>query len=266
MAHNDLRERLYFNQTFVGNFGELVGCYSRDELASPFRSTVPLLSLVRDGQAMLHEIVTQCSIAEQPSLHFEFQVPPPKGRGKASHTDLMLCAQSGCMAVEAKWTEPPYQTVREWLGDSSRPGELGRDNRHEVLSGWLSLLQPMAVRTLVAQDVMSVIYQTVHRAASACHLGTPPQLAYLQFVSDTGVDAATHEKRLVDLRSLRVALGNGKSFPFRLIEIKMQPTSAFDELSRLPKGRETGSKVKEALTSRPLFVFTDFRLHDVADG
>src|SRR5262249_12519814 len=149
----NLLERTYFNQTQVHNLKDLVDRYGSDEFASPFRSTAPPLSLIRDGQPMLEEILARCGFAERSTLHFEFQVAPPKGQGKASHTDLMVCTQTGCMAVEAKWTEPPYETVDEWLKGSSQPGDEGRDNRREVLSGWLSLLQRMTTRSLVAKDM-----------------------------------------------------------------------------------------------------------------
>jgi len=170
----------------------------------------------------------------------------------------MVCTESGCMAVEAKWTEPAYETVGDWLTRSSK-GAKGKRNRQDVLSGWLSLLEP--TRTLTIDDVKGITYQTVHRAASACRIGTPPQFSYLQFVSDGVV--SMHQKRLADLHTLRAVLGNPKSFPFRLIEVDIEPTAEFGQLAQLPKDRDTASKVKEALVARSLFHFRGMQIHDV---
>lgn len=99
---------------------------------------------------------------ENGSLHFEFTVDPARGRGKASHTDLM--AQNSCAAValEAKWTEPEYALVAEWLGSTAT------QNKRLVLQGWTEMVQPFANRQLSAEDFAGVAYQMVHRAASGC--------------------------------------------------------------------------------------------------
>jgi hypothetical protein len=62
-------------------------------------------------------------------MSFEYQVPPNRGRGKASHSDLMIGWDRAAAAIEAKWTEPEYELVSEWLG--AKPTR----NRKEVLSG-----------------------------------------------------------------------------------------------------------------------------------
>lgn len=257
------RPPMYYDRTRLRDLTDLVDCYSNAEFESPFRSTVPLLSLIRDGRAVLQELLTQCGLAANAALHFEFQVPPPKGKGKPSHTDLMICAASGCMAIEAKWTERPYQTVGDWLKTSSVPGSEGEGNRRKVLSGWSSLLQRMATRPITLDDLVNLTYQTVHRAASACYVGTAPQLSYFQFVAPSRGDASMRDKRLTDLRLLDSALGNGNCFPLRLIEIDIQPTPQFDELANLPKGPQTASKVKGALISVKLFAFDRMRIYEV---
>ena len=168
------------------------------------------------------------------------------------------------MAVEAKWTEPPYQTVGQWLKASSVPEGKGEDNRREVLSGCIELLQRWATRAISRDELKGLTYQTVHRAASACSLGTLPQLSYLQFMAPSHRDGVTRDKRLADLKILRSVLGSKcENFPFLLVEVDIQFSPEFDKLASLPKGPETASKVGNALISERLFVFKDLRVHQV---
>jgi hypothetical protein len=62
-------------------------------------------------------------------LHFEFTVEPLRGRGTPSYTDLMVQSESLCLAIEAKWTEPIYNSVSSWLHGkvkSASPDEMVR--------------------------------------------------------------------------------------------------------------------------------------------
>jgi hypothetical protein len=255
--------RLYFDQKQVSDLSELVDCYSASEFESPFRSTVPLLAFVRDESSGLREMLDRCTLSDPVSFHFEFQVLPAKGRGKASHTDLMVCAPDGCMAVEAKWTEPAYEKVGDWLKASSVEGDKGEANRNDVLSGWIDLLQRRAVRTIAVDDLKGLTYQTVHRAASACSLGSPPQLAYLQFSAASRIAGTSREVRLADLQALRAVLGSGCVFPLRLIEVDIEPTAEFEKLTNLPKSAVTAMNVKAALVSRKLFAFKGLAMREV---
>lgn len=249
--------RLHIDRQQFDDWASLVAQYPSGEFESPYRSTIPLLSLIRDGQAVLQEVLVACGFAPGPDLHFEYTVHPPIGEGKPSHTDLMVCEGSSCMAVEAKWTEPPYPTVGNWLG----PKDGRTTNRKNVLAGWLSLIQPFASTELTEESVEPITYQTIHRAASACATSERPQLAYLQFVSERHGDAVTREKRLADLNRLRSALGRHDGFQIRLIEIDIEPTLAFEQLARLPKGsKQTGEAVRLALNSSSLFAFKPPRL------
>ncbi len=255
--------QMYFGQKQLRDLADLVGSYAAGEFESPFRSTVPLLALVRDETALLHEILDRCGLTGPATFHFEFQVSSPRGRGKASHTDLMVCAADRCMAIEAKWTEPAYESVSDWLKASSVAGNIGERNRNEVLSGWIDLLKRRATRAISVDDLRGLTYQTVHRAASACSLGTAPQLAYLQFTMARRADGASRDKRLADLKALRHVLGSGCAFPLRLIEVDLEPTPEFEKLANLPKAPATAFEVKEALVSKRLFAFKGFEMHEV---
>jgi len=250
--------RTFFDRNSVHDLRALIGHYAKSEFESPYRSTVPLLSLLRDGRSIFQEMVVSCGFPAEPDLHFEFKVSPRLGRGKASHTDLMVSAGNDCMAIEAKWTEPPYPTVSEWM----RPNGQESENRDKVIAGWLKLVQRFAAKPLRAEHVEAVAYQTIHRAASACFLGERPRLSYLQFVSDSHGDSTMRDKRIADLDRFRSALGRPDGFPFRLIEIDIESTREFERLAPLQKGAaQTAMAVKQALISSALFSFKSMRTH-----
>jgi hypothetical protein len=129
--------KVHFDKVAVSDFTALLNSYSVREFASPYRSTIPLLSLIKDGQLVLRDILAACLMTPPMDYHFEFTVEPPKGRGKASHTDLMVQSGSRCLAIEAKWTEPIYPTVAAWVDGTvggnrnSRSGETKNDKGGE---------------------------------------------------------------------------------------------------------------------------------------
>jgi hypothetical protein len=89
-----------------------------------------------------------------------------------------------CLAVEAKWTEPPYETVQDWLKKDKSKSD--PSNREEVLSGWLGLLTP----DVIASSFFNCEYQMIHRAASAraaaANTAKRPSLAYFKFHTTIG--------------------------------------------------------------------------------
>ena len=229
-----------------------------DEFQSPTRSTVLLFSLLKHGNELwnniVNELITPCSHLKG---HLEFTVKPPCGRGKASHTDLMLTSRNQSVAFEAKWTEPKYETVNNWLGS---------ENRREVMTGWLSLIQPHVAKTLSAEDVGDAVYQMVHRAASACFASRIPTLAYIQF-SPLPNGSSQEPTVIRDLAQLHTLLGVPDTLRFYLVEVLVAPTKAFEAIRALPKSSPATTKsVITALRNGPLFRFVDFRVHHVRGG
>jgi hypothetical protein len=93
---------------------------------------------------------------------FEYAVDVMRGRGKPSYTDLMILAPYAAIAIEGKYTEPPYEEVGQWLRDPPK------ENRQEVLDGWLDLLRMATGVQLTVDSVLHLPYQLMHRAAYAC--------------------------------------------------------------------------------------------------
>jgi hypothetical protein len=230
---------------------DLISGFGDDALASPFRSTVPLLALVKDDWATFAKLLSLCNVGGSVSVAFERTVPSPQGEGRPSHTDAMVLSDKRALAIEAKWTEPRYETVAARL---SRKDSDSRDSK-EFVGGWLELLQPHATKALYLDDFSTCVYQVVHRAASACALGRAPSLAYLHFVPATK-GAATSEQYLNDLSQVHALLGSPADFPFYFIELSMQPTKAFQAIEHLKKGdAKTGRMVRSALLASALFTF-----------
>ncbi len=253
--------QLHFDREPVSDFRSLLSKYNAKEFASPCRSTVPLLSLIKDGWPVFQELLAACHLPPDSNLHFEFRVLPPKGRGNPSHTDVMVFSADNALALEVKWSEPRYGTVRDWIRQGRSP-----ENRRKVMTGWLELLQPQAARPLRLEDFSDAVYQMVHRAASACAQGKRPQLAYLQFTPLPDGQKADSEQNYTDLTDLHRLLGHPSGFPFHLIEVQVMPTDAFRSIERLPKGSsKTAEAVTAALLGASLFKFEGWRLRTI-DG
>jgi hypothetical protein len=250
-------ENVYFDKTRIETLESLLDSYRATEFASPSRSTVPLLSLIKDGWPQFVEILSSCGLPEGSHLHFEYKLRPPLGKGKASHTDLMVVSEDGAaLAIEAKWTEPRYQTVSEWLPLEVNTETNLEDNRTQVLQGWLDLLQPQASDLLKIDNFSGVVYQLVHRAASVCERSDRPKLAYLRFTPNPDGILAGHEDYRADLACLHALLGRPSRFAFYAVEVPIRPTPAFQSLRRESgTSCDLGQRVRGFLLEERLFEF-----------
>jgi hypothetical protein len=219
---NSTAWELYFDKTPVADFGALLDRYEAKEFASVTRSTLPLLSFVKHGWPMFQPVLREFGF-NGGGLHFEFRVDPARGRGKASHTDLMVENASAAVAIEAKWTEPEYASVVEWLGTAATP------NKRLVLQAWAEMMQPFANRQLSAGDFSEVAYQMVHRAASACAVArrvgiSKARLVYLVFTPTPSKEDHLPRYR-AKLAQMHTLLGSPPSFAFNLVCVEMQPVA-----------------------------------------
>jgi hypothetical protein len=173
----EIQPPLFFNLTEVGSIEELLLEFPPRAFASPFRSTVPLVSLVKDDWPILGLIAD--SVGMRPSgIHFEFQVAPPGVDGNPSQTDAMLLSDQCAIAVEAKWTEPRYETVvdrvrsrvaRLAARDKTKGEEQHRASQIASTHGCSSL-----VRRLVCgwEQVMLI------RWCTRCFIARPPHVPW----------------------------------------------------------------------------------------
>jgi len=120
------------------------------------------------------------------------------------------------------------------------------------------------LRKLDLDDFSGIVYQTVHRAASACYESEKPNLAYLHFVPDPSGKGATATQYESDLKLLRELMGKPNEFGIYLIEVNIKQTPAFEKIKDLPKGTaETATAVRNALENGPIFDFSDLHLQDI---
>jgi len=164
---------------------ELITRYPNDEFLSPKRSTVNMLSFMQSKA--FDEFVNDIEVDKSKAkFHCEYRVPVQMGRGPASHTDVMVITENRIFAVEAKNTEPPYATVKQWLISQ---------NRTDVLNGWLNLINAKANTTISIVDVQDITYQMIHRLASACiDITKNPEMIYLYFGNNQGMKDYYNEK------------------------------------------------------------------------
>lgn len=253
--------KYHYDRTPIGTIVDALSYYTSGEFESPTRSTVPLLSWLNQEQPMVSSLSLELGMPTDPNLCLEYQVKPPKGRGTASHTDLMVISGESSLAVEAKWTEPRYERVSTWLKNKGTNGQI-------VLTGWLGLLQKHTQFTLNLADFSDAIYQMVHRAASACAVGSDPRMAYLVFKSSSAPRTVNSEQTQSDLLYLFKLFGCPSAFPFFLVEIPLSPTAAFEAIENLLKANKaTAQRVTTALAgSAPLFKFGGYRVTKIGDN
>jgi hypothetical protein len=246
----------FFDTKEIPDFQSLVACFSGKPLQSPYRSTVPLLSLVEHSHPNWNAFLAACGAPQNCALHFEFRVASPKPNGNPSQTDLLLMSNSAVWAVEAKWTEPRYEKVSERLSKTEPDGADPRG----TLNGWLQHLQPFATCPLKIESFSGIVYQVLHRAASVCAVATSrrlrPELVYLHFCPSPLQSTATTAQYESDLADLHVLLGSPAGFTFRVVELPLEPTAAFESMKSADKhSGATSARVAGALCHGPLFTF-----------
>jgi hypothetical protein len=239
---------MFWGKAALPDFDALIERIPKATLDSPRRSIVPLVDFWRMPDLRLVELGRAIGIdlGSATDIVFEHAVSTRGGRGKASYTDVLITTPSAAVAVEAKFTEPPYPSVRTWLQHPPDP------NRAAVLDGWLGLIRPMATRTLTRDTVMDLPYQLVHRTASACASNRGRQaVVYLVFAESPEPHYARHLLNFDD------ALGAQSFLSFHLLGCSLTPSAAFVTLAQQwDRGeRRLGNSVRAALKAGPLFSF-----------
>src|SRR5688572_2061407 len=98
--------RYCFDTKVAADFPSLLRHFTGKRLQSPYRSTVPLLSLIEHNRAQWESLLASLGAQGDAMVHLEYCVPSPKAGGNPSQTDAMVLSASVVLAIEAKWTEP----------------------------------------------------------------------------------------------------------------------------------------------------------------
>jgi len=250
-----MKTQLFYSGIPINDFKSLVESYKISEFSSPARSTVPLLIYWRNIEERIREFYGYINVTAPNSVKacFEYTVPVQNGKGKASHTDLMLLSKEHVVAIEAKYTEPPYDSVQKWLDDPPSKNKL------KVLDGWLGLIKKITNIKLSPDDVSWSAYQLIHRTASACY----PD-AKSRFVVYQCFDLDTSKKRYYkeQLSKLSELLRSSNNLRFYLFNFPLIKSEAYKELESLWKGGQRGLELqvkKELIEGKML----DFSIPDI---
>jgi hypothetical protein len=232
----------------VGSFEELLKKLGPDAFASPKRSTVPLVDFWRVPEQRLRDLWEQLRVRQpgDTDLHFEHEVPVQRGRGKSSFTDLMIFADDVAVAIEAKFTEPRYESVGTWLSGAPTA------NRMDVLEGWLCAIESAAETSIPREAVRNLPYQLIHRTASACCVGRRNRLVVYQVFGDSPANYYAE-----DLGRFAAAIAAPDRIAFVLLGCACRPTEMYARLEeRWGAGeRDLCDDVCEALLAGALLNF-----------
>lgn len=240
----------------IPDFASLISAYPAEELASPTRSTVPLLAFWAQPESRFAELNARLGLSEPgtPQFCFEFPVPVQQGSGKSSFTDLMILGASAAVAIEGKFTEPPYETVQAWLGNPAS------ENRQEVLAGWLQLIAKAVGVNLSNATVGGYPYQLIHRTASACSPSASHRWVVYQLFSD---ERLTYYRS--HLENLCHQLGGPSALRFGLLVTPPELTPEYVGLkARWASGeRDLSREVRSGLLSGGFFKFNRVEFSEV---
>jgi len=234
----------------VPSLEALVERLGPDAFASPKRSTVPLLDYWRVPERRLRDLGARLGVSwsDNTELHFEYEVPVQRGRGKSSYTDLMIIGNDVAVAIEAKFTESRYESVGTWLGRAQTT------NRGTVLDGWLRAIEAVTEAAVGPATVWELPYQLIHRTASVCRMSQRKRFVVYHVFGDS-----PGEYYREDLGRLASAIAVRDRIMLFVVETAFRPTAAYAELvARWEAGeRDMGDDVRNALIAGPLLEFAE---------
>jgi hypothetical protein len=177
-------------------------------------------------------------------------VPVQKGIGNDSYTDLMLLSGKIAIGIEAKYTEPKYETINKWLGDPPS------DNRLKVLEGWFDLLERATGKFLNKDEYLEITYQLIHRSASVCYPDARERFLIYQCFNINDRMQQYYSDQLSNLISL---LGHPDNLHFYLIVIPIQKSNEYMELESMWNSgqRKLEKQVKAGLIDGNLMKFQE---------
>ena len=237
----------------IDSFEKLLASYSTSEFNSPYRSTVLLLDYWRtlENTAKAFEKLVGVDFCNKMQFYFEYGVPVQCGEGKSSFTDLMLVGNTTAVAIEAKFREPPYETVSKWLNKKNKK------NRKKVLKGWISLIRSGTGVSLTPNDIASLPYQFIHRTASVCSVAATSRYVVYQVF-----EPAKEEYYSQKMKALAKLLQGDSTLSFCLVVCPFKPLEDYKKLLDLwdTGCRKLSSQVSEALKSNCIARFAESRL------
>ncbi len=240
---------------YVG-FPDVLAALPDKEFQNLTRSTIPLLAYWKKPRPVVrgicHGFGFKCP--KDARIYFEYAVPSLTPRDYPSCSDVMLVSDQLVVAVEGKWSEPRYETVGEWLEKGSRA------HREKVLRYWLGLIQPFAQNELKPRGFHDVVYQMLHRAASACAVPAENHAVVYQLFhasEDEAMEQGYYERDMEHLRDL-IRPHDNLRFGVESM-ISLAPSHNHESLRRKLEAmarEERPVLIRNALATRNLFEFS----------
>lgn len=238
-----MKNEVHFKKEKINSFNEIVDKYGKNEFKSPYRSTIPLLVLFKSEVWNNFGLIAD-SDKDKIKYFFEWETKVVKGKGRASCTDLMIISDDVCIAVEAKRTEPPYESVKKWLGNS--------ENKMLVLEGWLEIIKAKTKNTIDLELINDLPYQLIHRVASACLLKKDnTNVAYLVF----DLNKAQRAYYLQSINSFSILLGSSITIHLICLDIDKLDEQKRLELKWDSNERDLSDEVKKGILNNSLMSF-----------
>jgi len=169
---------------------------------------------------------------------------------------VMYCSKPISLAIEGKWKEGRYQTVCQWRTQGNI------ENRQRVLKHWKGCVVP---RSSGIGCIDNVVYQMLHRTASACTQESDKVVVVYQVFHDSSPKGVEYGK---DLKTLTEAISSKGNLEIWLQDIRIDKTELYDDLEEETKRihgsqdsvKRKASIVREAISSGELFHFEIRRL------
>lgn len=228
---------MFYQNKQIKSKQELINCYSKNEFSSPFRSTIPLIELFFENTDVLQQVIHNVNDYE---LIFEKKTKIKESR-RASFSDLCFQNNTSFFCIEAKRTEPKYETVRKFIE---------KDNRHEaVVNGWLRIINKKCKTNIILNDVYDKTYQMIHRFASACDVEDNIKTEMLYFCFDINEKKKTYYfSELMKIWHI-----SKERVPIKLVIFKIKSTKSFINIEKKwteEKQRNLSSEIKNAMKKK----------------
>lgn len=158
----------------------------------------------------------------------------------------MILGDDVAVAIEARFTEPRYESVETWLAAARTT------NRAEVLEGWIRAIELGTKAPVDREVVRELPYQLIHRTASVCCVSRRKRVVVYQVFGDSPGSYYTE-----DLRRLAAAMPDQNGVSFYVVASAFQPTTTYALLTaRWDAGeRDMGADVRNALIAGSLLEF-----------
>lgn len=192
-----MKDTNYFFNSVENNYEKILDSFSNTEVHSVKTSSIPLAEFWMPKNAQFSsKILEKLGLLKSYDAGqkiFEYPVYSEyKGNkiGKPSMTDLMIKFENTNVAIEGKFTEDLYETITKWLKSKSQSSQ-----KAKVLEGWYSYIKNFCDFDENKKDNINdnVVYQFLHRTASACYKAKNPILIYQLFYDAFDEESRNHQ-------------------------------------------------------------------------